>query len=260
MTTIETLSTEHTPRQLANRWRTLVICIGVVVLGLIVAPVIFIAIYGLVGLTLALAIAAVVTLVGWATLPWLGTVAANWKLKLLKQEAAHNPVETMQNELQRRQQLLEQFKQKIILFGSKVKTFQDKVGNLKKQFPAEAPQFEESLDKMKQLYALRQQKYKEVSEGIGEFEAEIEKANLLWDVGQAAAAAGEDAGISDEDFYAKIKVKASLTAIQDKLNLSFAQLDIALLSEKEPNLALADKEDTLGLPSDSKPDSKAENP
>jgi len=96
MTTIETLSTEHTPRQLANRWRTLVICIGVVVLGLIVAPVIFIAIYGLVGLTLALAIAAVVTLVGWATLPWLGTVAANWKLKLLKQEAAHNPVETMQ--------------------------------------------------------------------------------------------------------------------------------------------------------------------
>ncbi len=77
---------------------------------------------------------------------------------------------------------------------------------------------------------------------IGEFEAEIEKANILWDVGQAAAAAGESAGMSDEDFYAKIKVKSSLNAIQDKLNMSFAQLDVALLTEKEPNLSLPGKD------------------
>jgi len=251
---------ERTPQQQASRWKTFAICVGAVVLGLVVAPVIFIAIFGLVGLTVALTIAAVVTLAGWALLPYAGMVAANWKIKLLKREASRNPVETMQNELRRRQELLEQFKQKIITFGSKVKTFQDKVGSLKRQFPDDAPQFEESLSKMKQLYALRQSKYKEAEEGIAEFEAEIEKANILWDVGQAAAAAGESAGMSDEDFYAKIKVKSSLNAIQDKLNLSFAQLDVALLSEKEPNLALPGKNVTLELPSNTKTGSEVENP
>ena len=258
---MNTLTTvEKTPQQQASRWKTVAICVGAVILGLVVAPIIFIAIFGLVGLTIALTIAAVVTLAGWALLPWAGMVAANWKIKLLKREASRNPVETMQNELKRRQILLEQFKQKIIIFGSKVKTFQDKVGSLKKQFPDDAPQFEESLSKMKQLYALRQSKYKEAEEGIGEFEAEIEKANILWDVGQAAAAAGESAGMSDEDFYAKIKVKSSLNAIQDKLNLSFAQLDVALLSEKEPKLGLADKTVTLELPSSTKTGNQIENP
>jgi hypothetical protein len=259
MTTIQTTPVERTPQQQANRWKTFVVCFGAVILGLVVAPVIFVAIFGLVGLTVALAIAAVVTLGGWALLPYAGMVAANWKIKLLKREASRNPVETMQNELKRRQELLEQFKQKIIVFGSKVKTFQDKVGSLKKQFPDDAPQFEESLGKMKQLYALRQQKFKDAEADIGEFEAEIEKANILWDVGQAAAAAGESAGMSDEDFYAKIKVKSSLNAIQDKLNMSFAQLDVALLTEKEPTLALPDKTITLDLPSSTNTGSKIEN-
>ena len=255
-----TNGSDRTPQQQAGRWRTIVICVGAVILGLIVAPFIFVAITGLVGLTAALAIAAVVTLGGWALLPYAGMVAANMKIKLLKMEASRNPVETMQNELRRRQQLLEQFKQKIIVFGSKVKTFQDKVGSLKKQFPDDAPQFEESLAKMKQLYALRQQKYKEAEGNIGEFEAEIEKANILWDVGQAAAAAGESAGMSDDDFYAKIKVKSSLNAIQDKLNLSFAQLDVALLTEKEPTLAaLPGKPTTLDLPAGTS-ENRIENP
>ena len=100
-TTITTV--ERTPQQQASRWRTIVICVGAVILGLVVAPFIFVAIAGLVGLTVALAIAAVVTLAGWALLPYAGMVAANWKIKLLKREASRNPVETMQNELKRRQ-------------------------------------------------------------------------------------------------------------------------------------------------------------
>ena len=114
---------------------------------------------------------------------------------------------------------------------------------------------------MKQLYTLRQS---EVQGGggsdIAEFENEIEKANILWDVGQAAAAAGgRCAGMSDEDFYAKIKVKSSLNAIQDKLNLSFAQLDVALLTEKEPTLASLPNQPgiTLELPANTKTNSLA---
>jgi hypothetical protein len=58
--------------------------------------------------------------------------------------------------------------------------------------------------------------------------------------------------MSDDDFSAKIKVKSSLNAIQDKLNLSFAQLDVALLTEKEPTLsALPGKPTTLDLPAGS---------
>jgi len=256
MTTIEP---SPSPQQQASRWKTIAVCVGAIFLGLLVAPIIFVSIVGLVGLGIALAVAAVITIGGWALLPYLGMVAANLKIKLLKQEASRNPVETMQNELKRRQILLEQFKQKIIVFGSKVKTFQDKVEGLKRQFPADAPQFEESLSKMKQLYVVRQQKYKEAEQGISEFEAEIEKANILWDVGQAAAAAGESAGMTDEDFYAKIKVKASLSAIQDKLNLSFASLDVALLTEKEPQLALPDKAITLDLPAQTKTGDRVEN-
>jgi chromosome segregation ATPase len=112
-------------------------------------------------------------------LPDIRKVASEWKNKDGKRKAPRNPVETLQRELKRCQQILEQFKQKILFFNSEVKAFQDKVESLKRQFPADTPKYDESLAKMKQLYVLRQQKYKQARASVEKFAAEVEMARHL---------------------------------------------------------------------------------
>src|SRR5262249_14428006 len=65
------------------------------------------------------------------------------------------------------------------------------------------------------------------------FEKEIEKAGAIWEMGQVAANTAEGSGMSEEDFYAKIKTRTSLDAIQDSMNAAFAQLDVSLLDQQD---------------------------
>lgn len=68
---------------------------GLCVIGLVVAPFIFLTIQGLLGLVLAAGIS--FTAINFV--PWYAAKVANWRLKAIKHEASKNPIETLQNDL-----------------------------------------------------------------------------------------------------------------------------------------------------------------
>lgn len=201
--------------------------LGLLVAGFIISPFIFIAIKGLIGLVLAAA-------VGCGIVFFMLVVAAmcaNLRLKALKAEAARNPVETLQNDYVKRQTALAEFRQAIVAFSAEVKNFADKLVGFVKQYPDEAAKFKEQLSKMKQLLSLRQKKYSQAEESLVAYELEIQKAGAIWEMGCAATKMNEAAGMTEDDFFAKIQTETALNSIQTHLNEAFADLEISLLDE-----------------------------
>lgn len=206
--------------------------------GFLVAPFVFIAIKGLIGLIIAAGVAAVA--INFA--PWAAAKLANWRIKALKHEASQNPVETLQNEYMRRVEALKEFGNKISSFSTEVKTFATKLVSFKKQWPEEADKFDNQLLKMQQVLELRTQKYREAKKATDEFELNVKKAGAIWDMGQAAAALNKSAGMNMDDFYAKLQTETALDSIQKTMDSAFTDLEMSLLDEDKPTKSLVNEE------------------
>ena len=197
-------------------------------LGFLVAPFVFIAIKGLLGLV----VAGTISFVTIQFLPWFGAMVANWRLKAIKHEAAKNPIETLQNDLQGRIQALQQFRDAIRNFAGEVGTFKDKLVDFKHEYPERASMFEEQYSQMQQLLELRIKKYEDAKVGLARYEKEIERADAEWQMAQAAAQMNKAAGVDAEAFLQKIQVDTAFDSVQKGLNSAFADLKISLLDEK----------------------------
>lgn len=204
----------------------MVVATGLV--GFFVAPFVFLAIKGILGLIVAGAI----SFIAIQFLPWFGAVIANWRLKAIKHEASKNPIETLQNDLQSRVRALQQFRDAIRNFASEVGTFKDKLADFMREYPDRASTFEDQYNQMKALLALRMQKYEEAKVGIAKYEKEIQRADAEWQMAQAAAAMNRAAGVDAEAFLQKIQVDTAFDSVQKGLNSAFADLQVSLLDEK----------------------------
>ncbi len=204
--------------------------VGLLAVCLVLGPFFFVILHGLGAIAAMIAgAAAVFTVVKF--LPWFALKVGNWRLKAIKAEASRNPVETLQNDYGKRSQALGEFREKIVSFSAEVKNFAGKLVDFNKQYPLEAPKFKEQLGKMKQLLELRQRKYSQAQDNLVAYELEIQKAGAIWDMGQAAAKMNEAAGMTEEDFLAKIQVETAMNSIQTNLNAAFADLEISLLDD-----------------------------
>ena len=96
---------------------------AVLVAGFLVAPYIWVAIGGLIGLIVAV----VVILAAWMLRPVAFSFAANMRLKLIKSEAAKNPVETLQNDLKDKAQALA--KRDALLHQAYEQSLHGRIGN-----------------------------------------------------------------------------------------------------------------------------------
>lgn len=219
-----------TPEQRKQRLETIVKVVGLLAIAVILGPLYLTILHGL-GVIAALLVGVGVLFTVNKFLPYFALAIGNARLKAIKAEAAKNPVETLQNDYMKRQSALEEFRQKITVFAAEVMNFADKLVEFSQKFPAEAPKFKENLAKMKQLLALRQKKYSQAQDNLAAYELEIQKAGAIWDMGQAAAKLNEAAGMTEEDFFAKIQVETALNSVQTNLNQAFADLEISLLDE-----------------------------
>ena len=214
------MPTNTTPEQTAARWKwaaQIALFTGV---GLIAGPIAAIAIKGLLGLVVCGLIGTVAITIG----PVLGMKVANWKLQLMKAEAARNPIETLQNELMERRRLLEENLESIGKLRANNMTFASKVKDFRVQFPEEAEQFEQQLLEMNGLLKEHEQQYAEASDAADKFEGEIERADAIWKMSQAAAEAAHGAKLTIDDFQAKIKKDTALESIQLGMNQAFGNL------------------------------------
>jgi hypothetical protein len=204
---------------------------GAGVVGFLVAPVVFIAIKGLIGLI----IAAIVSFVAIQFIPVFALKVANWRLKAIKAEASENPVETLQNDYRIQQENLSRFLQSIKDFAAQVNIFGGKLDGFAKQYPDEAPKFRENHQKMKDLLALRFKKYEESKAGLAAYDLEIQKVKALWEMGLAAAEMNKAAGVDAEEFLQKISRETAIDSVQKLVHTALADLEISL-AEERPSL------------------------
>jgi hypothetical protein len=192
------------------------------------APFVYIAIGGLIGL---LIFGGIVTATSFIA-PVVARKAANWRLGLIKAEAAKNPIETLQNDYAKQAQQLDAFGDRLTTFNAEIQNFQTKLGTFRKKYSAEeAKVFDEQLAKMKKLLELRTKNFQSAVQELSRYALEIQKADAIWKMGQAAAAMTKAAGMTEDDFFDKISRETALDSVQTNLNKSFAELDLSFAEE-----------------------------
>ncbi len=223
---MSTTSVNIDPR--AKRWATAAKAIAILGIGFVAAPFIWTAIGGLVGLLAAGAI----MLTTWMLLPAVGSAAANMRLKLIKHEAARNPVETLQKDLMDKTVALGERKTAIEQLNGQIRTFADKVDEIKQKYGAQDSGYVKlsaDLADLRRVAAQRAVKWKEAWAQLERYAEEIDRASMIWDAANAAAAARESSGLTEDEFYSRLRSETALDAIQNGYNEALASLDTSML-------------------------------
>lgn len=206
------------------------------VVSFVVAPVIFLTIQGMIGLIIAGGIG--FTAIKFA--PWFGMKVANWRLKAIKHEASKNPIETLQNQLREETVKLDDRKANIEKLNGQIRTFSDKVDDIKAQYGAnDAGYLKLSRDvvDLRRVYAHRCEKWRIARAELDKFSEQIERGRMIWEAAQAAAAARETSGLTEDEFFARLKTETAFDSIQQNYNAALASLDTAMLEAPEPQPA-----------------------
>ena len=219
------------------------------VLGLAVfGPVIWLAVGGALGLICL----GVIWTATWMLRPWVMTVAANMRLKLIKAEAAKNPVETLQAEHLRQSEILEERKKGVEAMAGAIKTLDQAIDSLERDFPdsPELPQMREDQAELTKLLDNRRADWKDAYISLGEFAKEIQRVSKLWDVSLAAAKARQQSGLTETEWLSKLKTQTSIDAIRTNLNTQLAALNTENM-QAEADRILKGRSATKALPASS---------
>ncbi len=206
----------------------------------VLAPVAWLAVSGMVGVGLALAIA----LVGVNAGPVLAEKLANAKYRALDAEAvahvekvtsaaAENPIETMQLQLIQKQKDATKFSESLTIFRTEIKNFSDQIDVFGKDYAEEVPKYKETLAIMQNRLKVREARYQDVQDAIKLFEDGIKKMKALWKMALAAQKMNQVAGMEVKDPFAKIKEDSAIDSVMNSLNKAFAEMETSMLDNKE---------------------------
>lgn len=207
-------------------------------LGFVVVPIILKALVGLAGLAVGAAFAT--GTVYYA--PVFAMKAKNRRLKAIKEEAAKNPIETMQVQYGKRLEDLEDRRQKVLVLAAKTSDYEGKLQEFKEEWPKDAPKFDDELHKMKLLLERRQQKYERTKVAVGKYEVEIRRADALWQMAQATRDLRKTAGETNDDFMDKVKKETAIDSVTSAVNEAFAELDMELRDSDAEEALVVHKE------------------
>jgi hypothetical protein len=220
----------------AKRWGNFAKFGALLTVGFFVAPYIWVAIGGILGLI----VAAIVLTAAWVLRPWFYSVAANARLAFVKAEARKNPVLTLEEDLRRKTVALNDRQTNIEKLAGQIRTFADKVDEIKQNYgekDAGYVKLSRDLVDLKRLYKHRCDKWNEARRQLTRFAEEIDRAKMIWEAGLAAQAARETSGLTEDEFFAKLKTETAFDSIQDSYNQALASLDAALVEDDKPAAA-----------------------
>ena len=211
-----------------KRWGNVTKYGALLVVGFFVAPFVWVAVGGLIGLL----VAGVIIGGAWMSRQWVYAVAANARIKLIKAEASKNPVETLQEEYRREMVKLDTRKQNIERLKAQILTFEDKTEELKEKYgtnDSAYQKFRQDLVTLNRVYVNRCDLWRKARAGLDAYKQEIDRAQIIWETSLAAAAAQETSGLTEEEFFARLKTETAFDAIHTSYNAAIASLDTALL-------------------------------
>lgn len=223
----------------AKRWGNIAKYIFLFFALAIFAPFIWLAVGGLIGLVLLVAI----WVAAWMVRPWVFTKAANLRIMLLKHEAAKNPIPTLQENLRKENVALDERKSKIEKLNSAIRNFDSQIQEIANKYGKQHPayiQMSKDLIDLRRIYADRCNKWNKAMKELKRFADEIECAQTVWDASQAAAAAREASGLTEDDWMTELKTKTALDSVQNSYNEALASLDTAMLEDAPTRTGHAD--------------------
>lgn len=202
--------------------------------GLLVAPFIFMAIGGLVGLAIAAAVG--LTLVQLA--PWFALKIANWKYRLIDAEkvdhikkvvgaAEQNPIETLTALLIAKKQAYQVFKASVTQAITARSNFKDKVEKFKVKYPVRAHEFETQLARMTDLVERKKKALTEAQTTLEDGDNKLEEMKAYYEMSKDAIEANRAAGMDTGDAFEKLKADTACDAVFESMNMAFAQLEVA---------------------------------
>lgn len=226
-------------RDKLNTWLKI---IGLGVVGLVVAPFIFVAIGGIIGL--AVAAAAGFTLIQLA--PWFSLKIANWKYRLVDAEkvqhikkvvnaAAENPIETLTSLLQAKKAAFNTFRQSVEVAAAARDTFKAKVQKFAERYPARAPEFQAQLERMTDLVERKKTALLDAKKSLEDGDIKLEEMKAYWEMSKDAIEANRAAGMDTGDVFEKLKADTACDAVFESMNTAFAQLEVAAALEVDPD-------------------------
>jgi hypothetical protein len=225
--------------------------------AVMIAPIIFMAITGIVGLIVAAA-------VGFAAIkfaPVFSAKVSNLAMKLLKKEAYDNPIPTLLNEYAQRKKEVDKKASEAEEFNNALETYKSHQRQLVKDYPEDAKMFEEHIEGMEVLKNEEYQALKELGQALVQFDKEIKRAERIWNMTLVANKVTSKAQmISQRDAIRKIQTETAFDSVRESMARSFAKVD-HVRRMREGGMGQQDQQNTLsGTQASAAPRSALEGP
>lgn len=215
---------------------------GIAAVGLIVSPIIFLSIQGLIGLAIAGAVG--FTVVSFA--PVFATVVTNAKYRALDAEkvrhiekiasaANANPIETLHALLIAKKAAFLEFKASVEQAVTARANFKTKVAKFKEKYPARATEFETQLARMTDLVERKKIALKDAQQTLADGDMKLEEMQAYYEMSKDAIEANRAAGMDTGDAFEKLKADTACDAVFESMNLAFAQLEVAAALDVNPD-------------------------
>lgn len=201
-------------------------------IGFVVAPIIFTAITGIIGL----AVAAGISLMVVQFIPVVSMKVANWKVKGIVEEAKENPIETMINLLAAKREAYKEFKAAVETAVTARSDFALKCKQFASQYPHRADEFNKQLEAMTVLVERKKTALIEAKRMLELGDAKLDEMRAYWEMSKAAQTANAAAGMDTGDMYEKLKADTAVDSVFESVNRAFAQLEVAASLDSAPAL------------------------
>lgn len=204
--------------------------LGMTFVGLVVvAPFVFLAVKGLIGLVIA-------GVIGLGVVQFSPVVAikfANWKMKLIVDDASKNPIETMKNIFISKTEELQHADENITAFDTEVENFDDQLEGFNKQYPDEAEKYQALSEKMHQALQDMMEQQKDARVALRDFEGRIKKAEAIYRMACAAQKVLTLQGSAESQVFDQIRTQVAFDSVRTQLNSAFAKLSMTVERRNE---------------------------
>lgn len=197
--------------------------------GLLFAPFAAVAIGGLIGLCVAVAIA----IVGINLAPVFARKMANLKMKMIMDEARKNPIEAMNTIYLDNMQTIKAADEKIRNFAARLGDFKSNVKDLAARFPSEAKDYQDMVDKLTLVLRRRIEKQRVAKAAAASYHDKMDRADAIYAIAKEANSMQELAGDMQKQVFQDIEKKVAFDSVNHEFNLAVSELTLEV--ETDPD-------------------------
>ncbi|MEY2874636.1 MAG: hypothetical protein RLZZ373_2007 [Pseudomonadota bacterium] len=193
--------------------------------ALVVAPVVFTIVQGMVGLMVAGALG----MAGVQLAPVLALKLANLRLRLMQGEARGSPLPTLENLLLDRRAALTEASVQLQNAIAQIDAFVDQAGEFARRNPDAAPRWLERAGRATQLREQKKRALRTAAESVAAFEQEVDRARTEWALVEAERALSSSLGATRGDPMEQLLERTALDSVRLEMNRAFASLETELV-------------------------------